>query len=116
MIQYFLIGIGAAIGAVARYDFTKLVNNHKMTGFPTATLVINWLGALLLGILTARLISQPNWLVFLGTGLCGGFTTFSTMANECLSLLQEKAYLTFAWYLGLTLVGGISLAALGFLV
>ncbi|GAY73306.1 fluoride efflux transporter CrcB [Lentilactobacillus kosonis] len=116
MNSYLLIGLGAAVGAVARYDVTKLINRHKETIFPTATLIINLLGAFLLGIFTTHLIHDPSWLSLLGTGLCGGFTTFSTMANECLIMWQERTFHALLWYLSLTIIGGIGLATLGLLI
>ncbi|WP_268912593.1 fluoride efflux transporter CrcB [Lentilactobacillus sp. SPB1-3] len=110
---YLLIGLGAAIGAVTRYDVTKAINRKFETEFPTATLTINLLGSFIIGVLTTMLINNPNWLTLLGTGFCGGFTTFSTMANECLTLLQQHSYRSLGWYLALTIVGGVSLAAIG---
>ncbi|WP_283679754.1 fluoride efflux transporter CrcB [Lentilactobacillus sp. Marseille-Q4993] len=114
--NYLLAGLGAAVGAIARYDITKLINQHKMTGFPIATLVINIIGAFFLGLFTNLLTGSPNWSVFLGVGICGGFTTFSTMINECLGLLKEQKIRMVSWYLILTIGLGVGAATLGFLL
>ncbi|MFD1318458.1 fluoride efflux transporter FluC [Loigolactobacillus zhaoyuanensis] len=113
MTPYFLVGGGAAIGAILRYDATKLIKRHTNGRFPVATLVINLLAALILGGLASHLGTGANTYLLLGTGVCGGFSTFSTMSYEAL-LLQQKKYGRLAFlYLSCSLIGGLICVLLG---
>ena len=72
------VGLGGGLGAALRYGISLLP--YKGT-FPALTLVTNVLGALVIGViagLAARKNLSPNLVLFLKTGVCGGFTTFST--------------------------------------
>ncbi|RRK10438.1 chromosome condensation protein CrcB [Lactiplantibacillus garii] len=108
-----LAGGGAAIGALGRFaimHFARPLNDRWP--LPIATLFINLTGAFLLGLLLARTLPL-NWQVFLGTGITGGYTTFSTMINEVV-LLARHHHWHVAWtYLGTSLIGGLALAFLG---
>ena len=82
-----LVAVGGAVGTAARYGLSTALG--PADGWPTATLVENLLGALLLGVLLERLARRgPETTaarrvrLTLGTGLLGGFTTFSTLAIE----------------------------------
>jgi CrcB protein len=86
-----LIGVAfaGALGAVTRYVVDVLITDRSRTNMPVGTLFINVSGSLLLGILTGLalyhgLASTPR--VVLGTGFCGGFTTFSTFTWETIAL------------------------------
>jgi fluoride exporter len=106
------IAVGGGAGSVLRYELSRAVHPAG-NGFPTATLVINLVGALLLGALIVAVIEvwRPHHLVrpLLGTGLLGGFTTFSTFAVETRNLSFGVA----ALYVATTLIGGLLLAAAG---
>ena len=110
-----LAGAGAAVGALSRYGVMRLALPLNRWPLPIATLFINLTGAFLLGwILTSSL--PPNWQIFLGTGIMGGYTTFSTMINE-LVLLGRNHHQRVAWeYFGLSLVGGLVMVYLGTLI
>ncbi|MCT4456445.1 CrcB family protein [Lactiplantibacillus paraplantarum] len=110
-----LAGTGAAIGALSRYGIMRLALPLNRWSLPFATLFINLTGALLLGwILTSSL--SPRWQVFLGTGIMGGYTTFSTMINEIV-LLGRNQHQHTAWqYLMLSLIGGLLMVYLGTLI
>ncbi|KRN01989.1 hypothetical protein FD13_GL000443 [Levilactobacillus senmaizukei DSM 21775 = NBRC 103853] len=107
------VGLGAAIGALARYAVTRLLQPLTQNRWPVATLLINWLGSGLLGALTAASLS--HWLVVcLGTGVLGGFTTYSTFSHEMVMLADQRRYGALISYLILSVGGGLALAALGF--
>lgn len=110
---YLLVSLGAAVGAILRYDGTKLIKKHWQTTFPWATLAINVLGALLLGLVAATYTTAGSGYALLGTGLCGGFTTFSTMSFETAKLLQNKRWGLAISYLLISTVAGLAAVALG---
>jgi fluoride exporter len=100
-----VVALGGGLGSVARYGLSRLITAAP-DGFPLATLVTNLVGALLLGILVVAVteVWQPHRLVrpALGTGVLGGFTTFSTFAVDARGLSVGVA----AGYVAATLVGG----------
>ena len=83
------VGIGGAIGAILRYLLSQLSLQHSL---PIKTLFINLLGSLVIGFLSAK-FQQSHWFegdqLLLITGVCGGFTTFSTFSLESLQLIQN---------------------------
>ncbi len=89
---YLFVGIGGGLGAMARYALSQAFSPLS-SGFPAATLLINFIGALVIGLVTElsqRLIPlPPSLLLFLTTGLCGGFTTFSTFSLETINLFEK---------------------------
>ena len=110
------VGIGGMLGAVARYLFGFMI---KSITFPYATGLVNILGAFIMGIVMGLAIKgqiSPSLRLFLATGICGGFTTFSAFAWENLELLQQQRYGSFLVYTMGTLALGIILAAIGYLL
>ncbi|WP_417554872.1 fluoride efflux transporter FluC [Microbacterium sp.] len=101
-----LVALGGMLGTAARMGLGLLIPDA-----PVGVLVANLVGALVLGILTARLPAS-DLRVFLGTGLLGGFTTYSSFMVDSVQLWASSALLA-AGYVALTLLGGIALAALG---
>ena len=85
--------IGAGIGGGLRYVLGGWIAERWGTAFPWHTLAINVSGAFLLGLLMAlsidRGVVSPDWRLFLGTGVLGGFTTFSTLSYESIALLEQ---------------------------
>ena len=111
-----LVAAGGSIGAVLRYWIYLAL---KPQPFPYATLMINITGSFLLGIIMALSIKETNILresykLFLATGICGGFTTFSTFSYENIYLLQEGKYNLAFIYILASVVAGITAAWLGF--
>lgn len=87
--DFVFVGIGGAIGAIFRYLISLLPNNNL---FPIWTLVTNFLGAILIGFVSSAVIKKnlsDNITLLLKTGLCGGFTTFSTFSLESYTLLND---------------------------
>jgi CrcB protein len=84
--------LGGATGALARYAVSHwAAQYHAIITFPWHTFGINILGSFALGLLVVwyRQQPQPIWWFLLGTGFCGGFTTFSTFSLELLMLLEK---------------------------
>ena len=113
------VGAGSFIGGVARY-LVSLAMKGIGKGFPWATLTVNLLGSLLIGLLWGLLsrnaTESTSWGLFLTVGLCGGFTTFSTFSKDALTMLQAGQIGGFATYIIISVIAGIALAALGYYV
>lgn len=109
------VGLGGCLGALCRHGVTVAAIRLFGLGFPYGTVIANLLGCLALGYLGARveLLSHPLRL-FLMTGLLGGFTTFSTFSFEAFQMLHQARPGMLALYVGLQVLGGIALAALGY--
>ena len=112
----FFIGIGGGIGSMLRYAVQWLVSRHTPIVFPAGTFIVNITGCFLIGLFYA-LAAKGNMLstelrLFLITGLCGGYTTFSSFSYENIELLKQAHYLQFALYTGLSVVLGL-LATVG---
>lgn len=98
----FLIGTGGLIGSIARYLTATYFTKVFPSAFPYGTFVVNIVGCLITGIvfgLSERFSwLTPEWRFFIATGICGGFTTFSSFAYENIKLIQEGNFLVFAGY------------------
>lgn len=106
-------GFGAIFGAIARYAITNYGKKNWSTIFPYATLLINLTGAFILGFVFA--LKLPVYVyAFLGTGILGGYTTFSTLNVELLEKLRNKQYKIFWIYLLTSYLGGIVLVFAGY--
>ena len=113
------VGAGSFIGGIARY-LVSLAMKGISKGFPWATLLVNLLGCLIIGLLWGFLSrnasESTSWGLFLTVGLCGGFTTFSTFSKEALTMLQTGQIWGFASYIALSILAGIALVALGYYI
>ena len=103
MFHVLLVGAGGALGAMGRYGLSLLPWRGD---FPLLTLCTNLLGAVLIGFIVG-LADQgqlsPGGTLFWKTGVCGGFTTFSTFSLESLTLLQKGKWLLGGSYMALSL-------------
>lgn len=98
-----LIGFGGYIGTMLRYLTSFfLTKQFPSSSIPHGTLVVNILGCLVIGLVYGLSdkyqFFTPQWRLFLVTGICGGYTTFSAFAYENISLLQQSNYTGFAVY------------------
>jgi CrcB protein len=113
---FIALAVAGGLGAALRLLVDGLIRNRFTVAYPLGTTVINISGALLLGIITGATLGHllaPEWQLILGTGLMGGYTTFSTASFETVRLLQDRRYVpAFANGLGM-LVVSVAAAALG---
>ena len=92
---YFWIGLGSALGGMARYWFYGAMARLAGETFPWGTLTVNVLGCCFIGLFATltgpegRLLVQSSTRMFVMTGICGGYTTFSTFSLETLNLARE---------------------------
>lgn len=106
--QLILIGFGGFIGSVGRYLLSSTITKAFSNPFPFGTFTVNVLGCLVIGLIYG--ISErfgwltQEWRLFLATGVCGGFTTFSAFAYEGFKLIETSQYLTFVGYVILSVV------------
>jgi fluoride exporter len=112
-VSFVLVSLGGAVGAVLRYWVTGGVTRRVNGTFPVGTLAVNLAGAFALGLLVGG--AEPDSMTTLTlAGLLSGFTTFSTWILELVGGAQAGDR-TQAWInLGVSLVGGVALAALGY--
>ena len=100
-----LVALGGAAGSVLRYLLSGI-----NTSFPWGTFAVNILGSLLIGLLVGLVskgVLSPEMKLLLVTGFCGGFTTFSTFANESFGMLKAGDVLLIALYVGASVIIGI---------
>jgi len=96
--NFVFVALGGAVGAMGRYGLSMIPIKSE---FPLITLITNIIGAFLIGLIVGiadkRSVSG-NLMLFLKTGVCGGFTTFSTFSLETYQLFERKAFLTGSIY------------------
>jgi CrcB protein len=110
-----LVGAGGFLGAVSRW-LLSLVVQPRGTVFPVATLTVNIVGCLCIGLvfgLFDRGGLSHEWRVFLATGFLGGFTTFSAFSNETFMLLRDGHLAVALLYVAASVVAGLLATWLG---
>ncbi|MGN6341780.1 MAG: fluoride efflux transporter CrcB [Ginsengibacter sp.] len=106
-----LVGFGSFIGGMSRYLITLFVQNKILSTFPYGTLAVNIIGCFLIGViygLSERGNMNPEWRLFLATGIMGGFTTFSSFSNETVSMLRDAEYLPAFSYVAFSVIVGLA--------
>jgi len=115
-----LVGAGGFLGSVSRFLASRLIQSNLPSAFPFGTFFVNITGCLLIGLIYGfsdrSSLLTPGWKMFLAAGFCGGFTTFSTFANENLALLRDGNFFHFALYSGLSVFLGITATFFGVLI
>lgn len=93
MTNILLVGLGGAIGSILRYIISKILNEQVSSSFSWGTFAVNIIGCFIIGAVTSYAqkhgISSETKLL-LTTGLCGGFTTFSTFSLENIQLIDTN--------------------------
>lgn len=111
------IFLGGGTGSVLRYCVQMMLHERIVPySFPWATFTVNILGSFLIGLfytLSARFNLSTEVRLLLTTGLCGGFTTFSTFSNDGLILIKQEFYGMFALYTLLSITLGVLAAFAG---
>lgn len=112
------VGLGGALGAVARYGVLSLTARIAPAGFPWGVLAANVAGSLIIGALAGWGSMRGGWgdgaRLFLFIGVLGGFTTFSSITNDTLALLREGNALAALGNVALSLALGLGAAAIGY--
>lgn len=117
MTGFWLVCLGAAVGAPARYLLDRAVQARHDSVFPWGTWSVNVVGCLLLGLLAGAATAVPSGLsLALGTGLCGALTTYSTFGYETVRLAEDGRGLLAAGNVVLSVVVGVAAAAAGYAV
>lgn len=112
------IGLGGFAGSVLRYLVSCLTANANIANFPLGTLAVNVLGCFVLGLLTGIFertdTLSPELRMLLTTGMCGGFTTFSTFMGENFNMARNGQFALLAAYLVISLAVGFALFFAGY--
>ena len=112
-----IVGVGSFAGGALRYALSTFIKGWCGQGFPYGTLAVNLVGCFAFGVLFALFqraeATYSPWCLLLTTGLCGGFTTFSTFSHESMAMLQSGNYMGFACYVTASVVLGLALIAAG---
>ena len=114
MTNVFMVFLGGGIGCALRYGAGLVVTS---TMFPLATFVVNVIGSMAIGLFSgwaSRFGWSEGMRLMLTTGLCGGFTTFSTFSKESLALAEAGRWRVFAAYAIGSVAVGIAAVALGY--
>lgn len=116
MNAYLLVGLGGAVGSMARYGVARLV---PFGSFPWSTLLVNVAGSFLMGLLAVAIAKwATGWSesarLLLGVGLLGGFTTFSAFSLDTMVLVQRGEWVAAFGYVFFSVAASLAAIALGF--
>lgn len=115
------VALGGAVGAVLRYQtgrgMTALLGPQTVTAFPWATLTVNVIGSLAMGLLAGWLARSgtggEQWRLLIGVGVLGGFTTFSAFSLEMMMLIERGQAGTALTYALISVIAGLAALYLG---
>ena len=112
LIGCLLVAAGGFAGSVSRYLVAQQAGKYWPSSVPWGTLFVNLTGSFLLGLLYGAHAS-PVFLLLIGTGFIGAYTTFSTFIHENMKFEHNKEWVLFIFYTGISLTTGIVFAYLG---
>ena len=120
MKQVLIVFIGGGLGTVMRFLTSKILP-YSGKGFPWSTFSVNMIGCLIIGVVTGYFLrniseNQSEWILFATLGFCGGFTTFSSFANENFLFLRDENYIIMLIYSILSVLSGILMIYLGIML
>ena len=119
MLNCLVVALGGGIGACLRY-LIGLIPLKEPFVFPVKTLVINLLGCFVIGLVASLALKNSSLssklVLFIKTGFCGGFTTFSTFALETETLIKTGQSGLAVLYVALSVVAGVGLAFAGLVI
>jgi CrcB protein len=114
------VAVGSVIGGLSRFLLQQYVQRKVDSIFPYGTLCVNLIGCFVIGIVVGLAdkgnLLSPQTRIFWATGICGGFTTFSSFINESHSMLQDGELLNTFVYIAVSVLVGLIATALGILL
>lgn len=116
MLLAILVGLAAALGALARYLLDQAVAQRSKSAFPWGTWVINVSGSFILGLITGFALHHgldAHVVTVVGTGVCGGYTTFSTFNFETIRLTEDGSLVGSVANIAGSIAAGLLAAAAG---
>lgn len=121
MQAYLLVALGAGLGGAARYGVSVLTGRLLPMSFPLATLLVNVIGSLAMGLLIGALARWlPAWQaearLFAAVGILGGFTTFSSFSLDTIVLIERGELALAILYVALSVVVCLAGLYLGLLI
>lgn len=112
-----IIGLGGALGSISRFLVQFAVGRYLTITFPLGTFIVNITGCFLIGLIYGLADKYAwmtvEWRLFLITGICGGYTTFSSYSFEGLTLFKQGNYTYFILYVVLSVVLGLLATLVG---
>jgi CrcB protein len=105
---YFWIWVGSGFGGMLRYGLSTAITLAQPGPFPWGTVIVNITGSFLIGLFAGLSISESRFAIspttrqFLMTGICGGYTTFSSFSLQTLTLIQDGELLKAAGNVGVS--------------
>ncbi|MFN3674833.1 MAG: fluoride efflux transporter CrcB [Sphingomonas pseudosanguinis] len=106
-----LVMLGGALGSGGRYLTGRVMSDTLGPAFPYGTLTVNWVGCLFMGILAgvlARMGASEGWRLFIGVGILGGYTTFSSFSLDTITLIERGQTGIALGYVALSLLGSLA--------
>jgi CrcB protein len=118
--MFFLVGLGSFLGGGSRFLAQQFMAKQFPSPFPYGTFLVNIVGCFIIGLIFALSekadVISAEMKLFLATGFCGGFTTFSSFSLENFGLLRDGQYLYVFAYVGLSIFLGFLATYLGILL